>query len=909
MADYEDLVFQVRDGGREVTVANPTDRRITAMVVEQRLPFGSVWDGDEELVHVVRDAFVTVPPLAPGAHVTLRFEDAETEAPLVRQPSNKGLIVLDARHDPATGETRIVVSVCRAQPLRVEGVDPEGVYRVQVDDEPARDLMPRTVRTHPGAAEQADRGPRPPTRRTQTPGTMTFLEVPIVGDQDRFVERTIRIAPAACRGGGRGAGVDPGRHPRPHRARDLDLTGAGFTSGNWIGNVRGQSQHLRPIIYRSAPEEKMPYRPARIEPKWQAHWEKEKTFSVSEGGSKPKFYVLDMFPYPSGAGLHVGHPEGYTATDIVCRYKRMRGFNVLHPMGWDAFGLPAEQLRDQDRHPPRGHHRARTSTTFRRQIKRSASPTTGTREVDTTDPGYYRWTQWIFLQLFKQGLAYEADRAGQLVPESCGTVLANEEVDRRQERACGGPIVSRSPSASGCSGSPPTPTAARGPRGLVDWPPVDQARCRRTGSAAREGAEVDFRVDGPDAGDAPRLHHAPRHAVRRHLHGARARASAGRRSSPPPASAAAVDAYAARRRSKSDLERTDLAKEKTGVFTGGHAINPVNGERIPIWIADYVLIALRHRRDHGRARPRRARLGVRRDVRPADRRGGDGRRHRRRRPTSRRRRAWSNSAARSTACRSPRGEAEDHRLARGEGAGEAGGQLQAARLGVLAPALLGRADPDPPRPGARRRAAKPQLARESELPLLLPEREELQADRHRRVARSPAITSWVEHTDPETGRPARRETNTMPQWAGSCWYYLRFLDPKNDERGWDPAQEKYWMPVDLYVGGAEHAVLHLLYARFWHKVLFDLGPRLDHGAVPEAGPPGLILGEDGQKMSKSRGNVVNPDDVVEEYGADALRLYEMFMGPLEAMKPWNTEPDRGRPSLPPPRLDAHPRRF
>jgi leucyl-tRNA synthetase len=625
----------------------------------------------------------------------------------------------------------------------------------------------------------------------------------------------------------------------------------------------------------------MPYRPAPIESKWQARWEKEKTFAAREGGPKPKLYVLDMFPYPSGAGLHVGHPEGYTATDIVCRYKRMRGFNVLHPMGWDAFGLPAENYAIKT-----GTHPAATTRenveNFRRQIKSFGFSYDWDREVDTTDPGYYRWTQWIFLQLYKKGLAYES-----LAPinwcESCKTGLANEEVKEGVCDRCGGPIVKKNIRQWLLR---ITAYADRLLEDLdeVEWPPSTK-EMQKNWIGRSEGAEVDFKVaEGAGAGTkitvfttrpdtlfgATYMVLAPEHPLVEKL--------------TAPGQKAAVDAYRREASLKSDLARTDLALEKTGVFTGGHAINPVTGKKIPVWISDYVLLTYgtgaimavpgHDQRDWEFAR--KFKLPIVEVVK-----GGD----------------ISKEAYVGD------GVLVNSPLIDGLPVPEAKRKITAwlAEKGLGKPAVNFKlrdwvfsrqrywGEPIPIRHVQEANGTwKPQPLDESELPLLLPD---VKSYEPTGTGESPlaAIKSWVEHKDPKTGRPARYETNTMPQWAGSCWYYLRFMDPRNEQRAWDPAREKYWSPVDLYVGGSEHAVLHLLYSRFWHKVLFDLGHVSTKEPFRKLVHQGLILGEDGQKMSKSLGNVVNPDGVIDEYGADTFRLFEMFLGPIEASKPWNTK--------------------
>jgi leucyl-tRNA synthetase len=539
-----------------------------------------------------------------------------------------------------------------------------------------------------------------------------------------------------------------------------------------------------------------------IESKWQAYWEQHRPFRASEDLSKPKFYCLDMFPYPSGSGLHVGHLEGYTATDIVSRYKRMRGFNVLHPMGWDAFGLPAEQYAVKT-----GIHPAMTTAeniaTFRRQMKRVGLSYDWERELSTTDPQYYRWTQWIFLKLFERGLAYVAEVPVNWCP-ALGTVLANEEiVDGKSE--VGGFDVIRKPMRQWVLKITAYADRLLEDLKLVDWPP-STLEMQKNWIGRSIGAEVDFSLADqtgvirvfttrPDTlFGATYMVLAPEHPLVDVV-------ASGEQK-------AAVQAYREMAAKKSDLQRQELDKEKTGVFTGGYAVNPVNHERLPIWIADYVLMS------YGTG----AIMAVNYKLR-------------------------------------------DWLFARQRYWGE--------------PFPIVWVDGE----------ARP--LSEEQLPLVLPETSSFKPSG---TGESPLATldSWLTTIDPATSHPARRETNTMPQWAGSCWYYLRFIDPKNSTQLVDPAKERYWMPVDLYIGGSEHAVLHLLYARFWHKVLFDIGVTSTPEPFLKLVHQGIVLGEDNQKMSKSRGNVVNPDEMIDQFGADAVRLYEMFMGPLEAMKPWST---------------------
>jgi len=617
----------------------------------------------------------------------------------------------------------------------------------------------------------------------------------------------------------------------------------------------------------------MGYDHKRIEPKWQAFWEREKTFRAVDFSPKPKLYILDMFPYPSGAGLHVGHPEGYTATDIVARYKRMRGFNVLHPMGWDAFGLPAENYAIQT-----GTHPAVTTRrnieTFRRQIKALGFSYDWDREIDTTDPAYYRWTQWIFLEIYRAGLAYEAE-----VPinwcEACKTGLANEEVREGVCDRCGGRITRRSIRQWMLR---ITAYAQRLLEDLeeLDWPESIK-EMQRNWIGRSDGADVVFRI--PAIADSvsvfttrPDTLYGATYVVLAPEHPLVERVTA-------PDRRAEVAAYRAAAAGKSDLDRTDLAREKTGVFTGGYAVNPVNGRSIPIWISDYVLmtygtgaimaVPAHDQRDWEFAR--RFDLPIVEVVTGGDiEKGaheGDGRHV---------------GSPVIDGLDVPDGIRTITAWLEGRGLGRASVHYKLRDWVFSRQRYWGE-----PIPVLHTEDGGVRPLSDADLPLELPEVARYEPTG---TGESPlaAIRDWVETVDPEAGRPARRETNTMPQWAGSCWYYLRYLDPHDDVSAWDRDKERYWMPVDLYVGGAEHAVLHLLYARFWHKVLYDLGHVSTKEPFRKLINQGLILGEDGEKMSKSRGNVINPDDIVESYGADAMRLYEMFLGPLERVKPWST---------------------
>jgi len=613
---------------------------------------------------------------------------------------------------------------------------------------------------------------------------------------------------------------------------------------------------------------------SEIEIKWQSYWQTHKTFRTPEevDTSKPKYYVLDMFPYPSGAGLHVGHPEGYTATDITARYKRMKGFNVLHPMGWDAFGLPAEQYAIKT-----GTHPVATTaqniTRFRKQLQSLGFSYDWEREVDTTDPKYYRWTQWIFAKLYEAGLAYVAE-----VPvnwcEALGTVLSNEEVVDGKSEVGGFPVVRR-PMKQWMMKITAYAERLLEDLDTLDWP-ESLKTMQRNWIGRSEGAEFEFVVEGHDAAirvystrpdtifGATFMVLAPEHPLVVQIM--------------TPDQKNAVQAYREAAARKSDLERTELAKEKTGVWTGAYAINPANEERIPIWIADYVLatygtgaimaVPAQDERDWEFAEL--FGLPIVRTVQPpANFKGmaylGDG-------P------AINSGFLNGLDVKEAKAKAIQWVEEMGIGTKKTNFKLRdwlfsrQRYWGEPFPIIYVEGEP--------------KLIPLNELPLVLPEMEDFKPSGTPEGPLSKA-TEWVHTTDPETGKPAIRETNTMPQWAGSCWYYLRYIDVANEHVLADIDKLRYWLPVDLYVGGAEHAVLHLLYARFWHKVLYDLG------VVPTKEPfqklvnQGMILGENNQKMSKSRGNVINPDDIVQEYGADSLRLYEMFMGPLEQMKPWS----------------------
>jgi leucyl-tRNA synthetase len=655
----------------------------------------------------------------------------------------------------------------------------------------------------------------------------------------------------------------------------------------------------------------------RIEPHWQSIWEQTRPFRAENGGARPKYYILDMFPYPSGAGLHIGHPEGYTATDILARYKRAKGFNVLHPIGWDAFGLPAEQHAVKTGTHPAENTRNNIAN-FRRQIQALGFSYDWEREVDTTDPEYFRWTQWIFLQLFRRGLAYVDERPVWWCPE-LRTVLANEEVIDGRSEVGNFPVERRNLRQWVLRITAYADQLLEGLKG-VDWPDSTK-RMQEAWIGRSEGAEVVFRLADAALGELRIFTTRPDT-----LFGCTYMVLAPEHPLVPaltkPEHREAVEAYRKATAGKSDVDRmSDAAKEKTGVFTGSFALNPVNGAEVPVWIADYVLmgygtgaimaVPAHDERDWEFAQ--KYALPAPRVIAAADGGGtlpftGDGRLVN---SPGYDGLEWAEAKRRITADLAARGigratvnyKLRDWLFSRQRYWGEPFpivwvGEDDYRRAAALRPDL-------PAQPvtfvedGATRFALP---LPESALPLALPEvRSYLPSG----TGESPLanVTDWLDlWFNAATGeavpatlpRPAgdawmraRRETNTMPQWAGSCWYYLRYLDPRNGGAIAGRDALAYWGVPDLYVGGAEHAVLHLLYARFWHKVLFDLG------VVPQAEPfarlfhQGIILGEDGQKMSKSRGNVANPDDIIRSYGADTLRLYLMFLGPLEAMKPWN----------------------
>ncbi len=669
------------------------------------------------------------------------------------------------------------------------------------------------------------------------------------------------------------------------------------------------------------------YNPADIERRWQQYWDANQTFRTPDtDGDKPKYYILDMFPYPSGSGLHVGHPEGYTATDILARFQRMRGYHVLHPMGWDAFGLPAEQYAIQTGQHPRTTTVANINT-FRRQIQSLGFSYDWSREVDTTDPSYFRWTQWIFLLIYdtwydhelQKGrpigelpipesvtgeaairkyqdgfrLAYQAEQPVNWCPE-LGTVLANEEViDGKSER--GGYPVVRTPLKQWL-----LRITAYAERLLSDLEPLEWSESikhmQRNWIGKSEGAEVMFEVVSGGGPEGLGTYAPPIYVYTTRpdtLFGATYMVLSPEHSFvdfiTTPEQQVAVKAYQQVSSRKSDFERTQLVKKKTGVFTGAYAVNPVNGAKIPIWIADYVLatygtgaiMAVPAHDERDFAFAKQFDLPIVTVVTPNEK--------------------WLKDTGsvidNLKSAYTDDGVAMNSGMLNGMTTDEAMRKITAwlivegkgeSRTNFkLRDWLFSRqrywGEPFPILHGDDGSVIPLSV---DELPLMLPEMSDYKPTGSPDGPLAKA-TDWL--TVVRDGKTYRRETNTMPQWAGSCWYFLRYIDPHNANAFADPAKLKEWLPVDLYIGGAEHAVLHLLYSRFWHKVLYDRG----HVHCPEPFQrlvnQGMILGENNEKMSKARGNVVNPDDVVKEYGADSLRLFEMFMGPLEAVKPWSTK--------------------
>lgn len=659
-----------------------------------------------------------------------------------------------------------------------------------------------------------------------------------------------------------------------------------------------------------------------IEPKWQTFWAEKNTYRSVDFEEAPTFYILDMFPYPSGAGLHIGHPEGYTASDALKRYKKARGFNVLHPMGWDAFGLPTEQYAIKTGTHPSVTTRQNVAR-FTEQLTQLGFTYDWEREINTTDPGYFKWTQWIFIQLFKKGLAYVDEKPVWFCPE-LGTVLANEEVlntpeGPRSER--GNFPVERRPIRQWVLRI--TEYAEPLIQGLKDlnWPDSTK-RLQENWIGRSEGGEITFDVAGHEAQltvfttrpdtlfGATYMVIAPEHPLVSSITTAEQKA--------------AVDAYMDQAKSKSDLERSELSKEKTGTWTGAYAINPVNGKEIPIWVADYVLMTYgtgaimavpahdqrdfefaeefdleiiqvidddnsAEKSDSGDLLAAYTRPGPL--INSAEQTGKDS--------ESAKKAIIEQLAAENRGKASVNYKLRDWLFSRQRYWGEPFPIVWISQEDYV---KFDDSLKSVERPVSCQIDGETRYAialPESALPLELPEVDSYTPSPDGQSPLSKA-SEWLHiYIDPKTGQtsgdpqdgwiPATRETNTMPQWAGSCWYYLRYIDPKNDRALIDPAKEKYWGTPDLYIGGAEHAVLHLLYARFWHQILHDIGVVSQPEPFKKLFHQGIILGEDGEKMSKSRGNVVNPETIIEAYGSDALRLYLMFLGPLEAMKPWNTK--------------------
>lgn len=618
----------------------------------------------------------------------------------------------------------------------------------------------------------------------------------------------------------------------------------------------------------------MGYDHSAIEKKWQRYWKQHETFKSTLDNSKKKYYALDMFPYPSGQGLHVGHPEGYTATDVMARMKRMQGFNVLHPMGFDAFGLPAEQYALKTGHNPKGFTNKNIDH-FRDQIQSLGFSYDWDREVNTTDPKYYKWTQWIFEQLYKKGLAYEDEIMVNWAPDFMGgTVVANEEVEDGKTKRGGYPVY-RKPMKQWVLKITAYADRLIDDLDLVDWP-ESVKEMQRNWIGRSEGAAIDFEV--ADHADqkievfttrcdtlfgASYVVLAPEHKLVNQITTADQKA--------------AVKEYQEEASRRSDLERTDLSKEKTGVFTGAYAINPVNGDKLPIWISDYVLasygtgavMAVPAHDDRDYTFAHKFNLPIKQVIE-----GGDLEKA-----------AYTGDGKHINSGFLDGLNIDDAKQKMVDWLTEHHAGQKKVNYKLRDWIFSRQRYWGEPIPVIHWDDGTTSLVPEDELPLELPDTDNIEPSG---TGESPLakIKDWVNVYD-ENGRHGLRETNTMPQWAGSSWYWLRYTDPHNDQALASKEALDYWSPVDLYVGGAEHAVLHLLYARFWHKFLYDLG------VVPTPEPfmklvnQGMILGSNHEKMSKSKGNVVNPDEIVDQYGADTLRLYEMFMGPLTESVPWD----------------------
>lgn len=676
----------------------------------------------------------------------------------------------------------------------------------------------------------------------------------------------------------------------------------------------------------------MKYNFQEIEKKWQKYWEDNKTFAAKEDYSKPKYYVLDFFPYPSSEGLHVGHPEGYTATDIFARFKRMKGFNVLHPMGWDAFGLSAEQYAVKTGTHPR-NTTLKSIANFKRQLKSLGFSYDWDREVSSMDPKYYKWTQWIFLQLYKKGLAYQAEIPVNWCPE-LGTVLANEEVPEQIEK---GYSVVRRPMKQWMLKITEYAERLLVDLDMLDWPESTK-EMQRNWIGKSEGAKVKFKIKlgnptlrtigapslpegegvkdsqtsdsetdkskvlpfGEDLGgvkiESNPISSAEGEAVIEvfttrpdTLWGATYMVLAPEHPYVDLLTTleckTAVDIYKESAIHKSDLERQTQDKDKSGVFIGSFAINPVNNQEVPIWISDYVLmgygtgaimaVPAHDERDWEFAT--KFHIPIVEVVKPVSGTGSDITKAAFTEP------GISVNSGFITGMKTDKAKKKVTAWLEENGLGKSAIQYKLRDWLFSRQRFWGE-----PFPIIYLEDGTVKTVPEEDLPVMLPE---VESYKPTGTGESPlaSVTEWVNTIDKETGKPARRETNTMPQWAGSCWYYLRFLDPNNDKEFCSKEKENYWMPVNFYLGGAEHAVLHLLYARFWHKVLFDLGYVSTREPFVRLYHQGMILGEDSNKMSKSRGNVVNPDEVIDNYGADSLRLFEMFLGPLAATKPWSTK--------------------
>jgi len=623
------------------------------------------------------------------------------------------------------------------------------------------------------------------------------------------------------------------------------------------------------------------YNHKSIERRWQKFWSENQTFKSEDiSTNKPKYYVLDMFPYPSGAGLHVGHALGYVATDIVARYKRMKGFNVLHPMGWDAFGLPAEQYAIKTgTHPKETTHQ--NVSNFKKQINSLGFSYDWSREINTTDPNYYKWTQWIFMQLYNKGLAYEQEVAVNWCPE-LKAVLANEEVVNGKSDIGGYPVV-RLPMRQWILKITDYAESLLDGLDDLDWP-ENIKELQKNWIGKSEGVELGFDIAGhndtinvyttrPDTlFGASYMVLAPEHTLIHSIVTDEQRSK--------------VEAYIEETKKKSDFDRTEVNKDKTGVFTGSYAINPFSKEKIEIWIADYVLIS------YGTGAIMAVPGHDERDWEFASKynlpivevvKGGDV----------------------SKAAYTAKGNAKIINSSNDETLSMDGLSVdQAIKEAILfiEKNSIGKAtvnyklrdwlfsrqrywgEPFP----LIHKDDSVELIEEKDLPVMLPEVENYKPSNDGKSPLS-LVKSWVEVKDESGNIIGLRETNTMPQWAGSCWYFLRFTDPNNTNEAWSKEKENYWMPVDLYIGGQEHAVLHLLYSRFWHHVLYDLDLVSTKEPFKKLYNQGMILGDDGTKMSKSRGNVVNPEEIMDEYGSDSMRLYEMFMGPLNKSKPWSTK--------------------